>query len=187
MRSAPPIAVTAASIVSRAVPPDLDDGAGAFCAVTTHHKAAAQIAATPTITRARLRRGAFRMSLNSSRLVEGAAPLPTVGWPSDGAHPQPVIFRVAARVARDDHVVARLQRLARHALAIELEARAPLDRVAYRVTRGILALDVHERVGITEQELHQVAFDRFRLVLEVRRRERVVRVRRHRHIANRRG
>src|SRR2546422_10378311 len=86
-----------------------------------------------------------------SRLVEGPAPLPAVGWPGDGAHPQPVIFRIAARVARDDHVVARLQRLARHALPIQLQARAPLDRIPDRLALRVLALDMDGRVRGAER------------------------------------
>src|SRR5215831_2843045 len=115
-------------------------------------------------------------------LVERPAPLPAVGRPGDGAHPQSVIFRVAARVPRDDHVVARLQRLARHALAVELQARAPLHRIPHGVALRIFPFHVHERVRIAEQELHQVAFDRLGLVFEVRGGERVMRIRRGRRI-----
>ena len=39
----------------------------------------------------------------------------------------------------------------------------------------VLALDVHERVRVAEEELHQLALDRFGLVFEIGRRERVVR------------
>src|SRR5258708_3779162 len=77
--------------------------------------------------------------------VERPAPFPAVGRPGDGAHPQPVIFRVAARVSGDDHVVAGLQRFARHALPIELQAGAPLDGEAHGVALRVLALDVDER------------------------------------------
>ena len=97
-----------------------------------------------------------------------------------------VILGVASRISGDDHVVAGLQRLARHALSAELESSAPFDGVADRVALLVFPFDVHERVRVAKQELHQVAFDLRRLVLEVRGGKRVMRergrcVRHHTH------
>src|SRR5215471_3055386 len=88
-----------------------------------------------------------------------------------------MIFGIATRVAGDDDVVAWFERVAGHALLVELQSRAPLDGVADGVPLRVLALDVHERMRVAEEELHQLAFDALRLFLEVRRRKRVMRER----------
>src|SRR5262245_52655913 len=58
------------------------------------------------------------------------APTEAVRRPQQRAHANAVIDRVTARVARDDDLVAGLQRFARHALASQRTRAAPLDAPA---------------------------------------------------------
>src|SRR5262249_17970555 len=94
--------------------------------------------AAPRTSRAR----SVRLQPAVHGLVERAASLRAGGRTGDGAHPQAVILRVAARVAGDDYVVARFQRLARHSLPVQLQARAPLHGVTHRVALRVLAFDM---------------------------------------------
>src|SRR3954470_3697324 len=107
----------------------------------------------------RLFRAAWSANLTGqsavSWLVERSAPLPAVGRPGDRAHPQAMIFGVAARVARDDDVVARFERFAGDTLAVQLQAGTPFDRVPHHLSLRVFAFDVHERMRVTEEELHQ--------------------------------
>ena len=58
-------------------------------------------------------------------------------------------------------------------------AAPPLHRQALELTVLVRRLDVHERMGVTEHELEQLAFDLYRAVFEVGRREGMVRLHRH--------
>ena len=87
---------------------------------------------------------------------------------------KPVVFGVAARVAHDDHVVARLQGFAGDALTAQLAAGAPLNRPALHDALVVRTFHVDEGVRVPIQELNQVSFDFLGLVLEIGRREGVV-------------
>src|SRR6516165_3966386 len=80
------------------------------------------------------------------RLLEGAAPLEAVLRTENAAHAQPVIFGRAARVAGDDHVIARLERVVRD--AVQLAGRRPLNRPALHVSILVRRFDVHERMRV---------------------------------------
>src|ERR1019366_1098199 len=85
-------------------------------------------------------------------LVEGTAPLPAIRRTGDIHHTQTVIFGVAARVANDDHVVARLQSLAGNALTAELAACAPFNGPALHHALVVRRFDVDEGVRVAIQE-----------------------------------
>src|SRR5690606_601706 len=112
-------------------------------------------------------------------LVEGLAgapaPVEAVGIALQIEHADPMIFRIAARIAGDRHDVAGPQRLVRDPLARQLPGPAPLDGPALRLPVLVRRLDVHERVRIAEHELEQLPLDLDRPVLEVSGRERVMR------------
>src|SRR5579862_6200190 len=65
-----------------------------------------------------------------SRLVKRSAPRPAVARPLDGPHAEAMVLGVAARAARNHHVIADLQRLAADALLGQLSGGAPFDRPA---------------------------------------------------------
>src|SRR6185295_9664208 len=56
----------------------------------------------------------------------------------------------------------------------ELTARAPLNGPALHLAVLVRRFDVHERVRVAEEELHQIPLNRHRLILEVGCRERMV-------------
>jgi hypothetical protein len=60
-----------------------------------------------------------------------------------------------------------MERFPRNALTIQLPASAPFNRVALHGAFFVFGLDVHEGMRISEEELHEVPLDRFRLILEV--------------------
>src|SRR5579871_3265112 len=107
------------------------------------------------------------MTANTNRLLERSAPLPAIGRTGDADHTETMIFRVAAGVAHDDHMVAGLQRVTRHALTSELTACAPLHRVALHFALGILGFHLDERMRVAEQELNQLPFDFLGLIFEI--------------------
>jgi hypothetical protein len=110
--------------------------------------------------------------------VEGLAleaPAEAVRRPQQAAHADAVIDRIAARVARDDDLVAGLQRVARDALARQRAGSAPFDAPALHLPFFVRRHHVYPRVRIAEHELHELAFDLDRLALVIRRRERMVR------------
>ena len=90
-----------------------------------------------------------------------------------------MVVGIASRIANDDDMIARLQRLARDALTAECSAAAPFDGIANGLALFILAFNVDERMRIAEQELNEVALDRLLLVFEIRCRERMMRVKRN--------
>src|SRR6186713_818450 len=102
-------------------------------------------------------------------------PTEAVGRPQQRAHANAVIDRVTPRVARDDHLVAGLQRLARDALAGQRAGATPFDAPALHLAVLVRRHDVHPGVRIAEHELHELALDLDRLALVVRRGERVMR------------
>src|SRR6185503_2742379 len=103
------------------------------------------------------------------------APAEAVRRPQQRAHAQPMIDGIAPRVARDDDLVAGLQRLARDALTGQRAGAAPFDAPALHLAVLVGRHDVHPRVRIAEHELHELALDLDRLALVVRRGKRMVR------------
>src|SRR5215471_9835626 len=95
----------------------------------------------------------------TSALVEIAAPLPAVRWTLNAAQAEAVIFRIASRITADDHVVARLQGLACHALLGQLQHGAPLDSIAHAVALSILRFHMHQRMRVPEEKLDELTFD----------------------------
>src|SRR5439155_27120796 len=81
-------------------------------------------------------------------------------------------FSGPSRIAGDDDMIARLQRVARDAR--QLTGGRPFDRPALHLALGVRRLHVQEGVWVSEHELQQVAFDRDLLVDLVDRGKRVV-------------
>src|SRR6266571_653164 len=98
------------------------------------------------------------------RLLKVPGPLPAVRGTADAAHPHAMVFVVPSWLARDDDVIAEFQRLAGDALAVQRRAGRPFDRIANFLPAGGGAFQMHERVGIAEDELNQIAFDGFCLL-----------------------
>ena len=53
---------------------------------------------------------------NRFRLIESAAPLPPIRWPSDAQHAEHVIFRFTGWMTDDYDMVSRLQGFPGHAV-----------------------------------------------------------------------
>src|SRR5207244_11040918 len=100
-------------------------------------------------------------------LARTAAPCPTVGCTFQPDHAKTMVVGIASRIANDDDMIARLQRLARDALTAECSAAAPFDGIANGLALFILAFNVDERMRIAELELHEAALDRLFVVIEV--------------------
>src|SRR5262249_51377087 len=81
-------------------------------------------------------------------------------------HPKAMVFGSAAGIAVDDDVVADLERVAGDALLAKLSAGSPLDRPTRDGAARFLHFHLHEGVRIAIQELHQIAFDFYGLVLK---------------------
>src|SRR5438128_802959 len=96
-----------------------------------------------------------------------SAPSESVGRTLQANHAQAMIFRIPAGVSNDDNVVAGSQRFTRDALTAELSASAPFHGVSSDLALRVLHFNVDKRMRIAEQELNQVAFDSFLLVLKV--------------------
>src|SRR5262245_50077612 len=110
------------------------------------------------------------------RLVERAAPFPAIGRTRNGLHTQPMVRRVTTGIACDDHVIAGVQRFARHTLTVQLTASAPLDGPPLDLAFLVRSLDVNERVRITEEKLDEVTLNGNCLIFEIGRREGMVRL-----------
>src|SRR5665213_1370625 len=109
-----------------------------------------------------------------NRLLEASAPLPAIGRTGNVDHAETMVFRVAARVANDDHVIAGLQGIARHALPSQLSACAPLYGIALHHTGFILGFHLNEGMRIAEQKLYEFTFDLWGLIFKIRSCKRVV-------------
>src|SRR5687768_18390086 len=72
-------------------------------------------------------------------------------------------------------MITGLERVPVHALAAELDGRTPFDDVAHHRAIRLRHVDVHEGVRITEQKLYELPLDCDRLVLDIRRCERMMR------------
>src|SRR5580692_5764474 len=107
-------------------------------------------------------------------LVERAAPLPAIRGARDIHHAQAMILGVAARVADNNDVIARLQGLAGNALAAELATGAPFHGPALHHALFVGCFHVHEGVRVAIQELNQVALDLLGLIFKISRSERVM-------------
>src|SRR5687767_5757016 len=105
------------------------------------------------------------------------APAESVARAMQRQHPHLMVFRLPCRVARDDDVVANLQRVSGHTLGSELAGTAPLDRIAHDLAVLFFHVHVHPRMRVAEQELNDVALDGDVLVFKVGGRERVVGIR----------
>src|SRR5206468_13049415 len=90
-------------------------------------------------------------------LLEVPAPLEAVLRTEDAAHPEPVIFGRAARVAGDDHVIAWLEGVVRD--AAQLTRSRPFNGPALDLPLVVRCLHVDEGMRIPEHERHQLAFD----------------------------
>src|SRR5947209_13637461 len=90
-------------------------------------------------------------------LLEIPAPLEAVLGTEDAAHAEPVIFRGAAWIAADDHVIARLERVVRD--AVQLPGGGPLDRPALHLPLRVRRLHVDEGMRVPEHERHHLALD----------------------------
>src|SRR5580692_4847856 len=99
-------------------------------------------------------------------LLDYTTPAEAIGRPLDAAHADAVIFRIAARVAGDDDVIAGLQGVAGDAFTAQLAAAAPFHRPSFHVALVVGGFDVDERMRIAEHELDQSAFDRDVLVFK---------------------
>src|SRR5437762_4001985 len=113
-------------------------------------------------------------AISHDGLLKIPAPLEPVLRSQDAPHADAVILDGAARVAGDDDVIARLQRVARD--AGQLPGGGPLDGPALHLALRVRRLHVNERVRVAEHELHHVAFDLDLLVDDVGGGERMVRV-----------
>src|SRR5690606_10142458 len=102
------------------------------------------------------------------------APAEAVRGTQQAPHPDPVILRIAARVAGDDHAIAGPQRVAADTVSRELTGAAPLDAPAMHLAAFVGRHHVNPRMRVAEGELHELAFDRDLLALVVRRGERMV-------------
>jgi hypothetical protein len=87
-----------------------------------------------------------------------------------------MVVRGTARVAGDDHVIARLERVARD--PVQLAGGGPLDGPALHLSALVGPHQVHEGMRIPEHELDHVPLDLDFLVGQVGGGERVMRVRR---------
>jgi hypothetical protein len=67
-----------------------------------------------------------------------------------------MVIGIPRRVAGDDDVVARLQRVSRN-LPLQLRGRTPFDQVAHHLAAGILHHHVDERVWIAKLERDEIA------------------------------
>src|SRR5437773_6549931 len=94
-------------------------------------------------------------------------PRESVGRPLQRHHAQAMVGGIASRVGGDHHDVAELERLARDACAPELTDAGPLDRPPHHLAVLVRRLDVHERMRVAEEELHELALDRDGLVLVI--------------------
>ena len=65
-----------------------------------------------------------------------------------------MIFRVAAWIANDDYVVARLQSLASDPLTTQLASGAPFNGPALHDALVVGRLQLDEGVGVAIHELH---------------------------------
>ena len=79
-------------------------------------------------------------------------------------------------IAGDDEMIADAQRPVGHTLGDELAGTAPLDRVADIPAVGLAYDHLDERVRVPQLELDELAFNGDPFVLEVGRRERMVRL-----------
>src|ERR1700722_2053569 len=80
------------------------------------------------------------------RLHDHAFPFPAVGRPHDLVQPNPMLRWIAPRISGNDHVIAWLQRVARHMLLRQLGPAAPFDGVdRRRPALGVRYLNLHER------------------------------------------
>src|SRR6266571_2338725 len=83
-------------------------------------------------------------------LLERSAPFEAVFRTEDAPHPEPVIFDSAARVAGDDDVIARLERVVVD--AVQLTRGGPFNGPALGLPLIVRGLDVHEGMRIPEHE-----------------------------------
>src|SRR5437773_10780954 len=92
---------------------------------------------------------AFRRCAGRSlleRLAGFLAPTETVRRTQQAAHAQPMIVGIAARVTPDDDFVARLQRIARDALAGQRTGAAPLHAPTLHLALVVRRHHMHERM-----------------------------------------
>src|SRR3970040_913364 len=85
-----------------------------------------------------------------------------------------MIERIATGVARDDNVIADLERIAADTLAVERPGSAPFHGPALHVAVLVGRHDMDPRMRVPEHELHERTFDTRLCVLVVGRRERVM-------------
>lgn len=91
-------------------------------------------------------------------------------------HAQAMVFRIAARVTNNDHMIAGSQCVARNALPSQLSAAAPFDGPAHYFAFFVFVFNLNIRMRIPEHELNDVPFNGLLFVLEVRCCERMVRI-----------
>ena len=106
----------------------------------------------------------MRASIESLALE---APTESVGRPPQAAHANAMIDGIAPGVARDDNVIARLQRLAGDALTGQRTGAAPLDTPALHLAVFVGSHHVDPGMRIPEHELNELAFDLHGLVFVV--------------------
>src|SRR6185369_12720017 len=105
---------------------------------------------------------ASRTSAMAARLVNGlsgGAPGEAIARPLQREHQRAILARHSRGTAHDDHLVAHLERFLRHARVAELRRAAPLDGPPLRDALVVGSHDMHERMGIAIDELHQLAFE----------------------------
>src|SRR4051812_37416314 len=101
------------------------------------------------------------------RLVIFTAPFPAVLGPENVPQAQAVVSRRARRIAGDDDVVARVQRIASDTLLPKQAAGTPLYGPTLHHALVVLGRNREKRMGIAEHELHEIALNGHLLVFKV--------------------
>src|SRR4030095_12673074 len=107
-------------------------------------------------------------------------PAQTVGWAEKTDHPDDVILGSAARITGNDYFVARFDTFACDVLLRQFSGSVPCDVPALHLSLRIRRLDNQQRMRTPERERNDRAFDLDCLAGVIERRNRVVRVYRHR-------
>ena len=92
-------------------------------------------------------------------LLVGAPPTPSVRGAIDGANADAVVGRVAAGIAADDDAVAWLECVLLDSLTAQLAGGAPFGCPLDGLVLLALNLQKDRRMRISEEELHDRAFD----------------------------
>src|SRR5882672_1351674 len=117
---------------------------------------------------------ASRARFDPSAPTARPRPLPAVGWPLNAFHMHPVLGRIARRTPGDDDAIARFQRVFVDAPLLQARRAGPLGGNLAHGAGLVFGVHMNPRVWTAVVDLHDLAFDRDPLVLEVVGRERVV-------------